>query len=47
VGTGAGLLIGGIYGAAQAASSADTARPGGEMRQIGLNRAFSPVGGRF
>ena len=40
VGAGAGLLVGGIFGAVDAAASADRA-------PTGFNSAFSPVSGKF
>ena len=47
IGAGAGLLIGGIFGAVDAASRADRAYPIGVSRDRGFNSAFSPVGGKF
>jgi hypothetical protein len=40
IGAGAGLLIGGVFGAVDAASSADRA-------PVGFNNAYRPVSGRF
>ena len=47
VGAGAGLIIGGIFGAVDAAASADRAYPVGEMRDIGFSRGVKPIGGKF
>ena len=47
IGAGAGLLIGGIFGAVDAVASADRMRPAGEVRDIGMSRAVSPIGGKF
>ena len=47
VGAGAGLLIGGIFGAVDAAASADRAYPVGEQRDVGFSRSVSPIGGKF
>ena len=47
VGAGAGLLIGGIFGAVDAAASADRAYPVGEMRDVGFSRGVNPIGGKF
>ena len=48
IGAGAGLLIGGIFGAVDAAANADRAYPVGDnYRDRGFNSAFSPVGGKF
>ena len=48
VGAGAGLLIGGIFGAVDAASMTDqVARPVGEYRDVGFSRSVSPLGGKF
>ena len=47
IGAGAGLLIGGIFGAVDAAASADRAYPAGEMRDIGFSRGVKPIGGKF
>ena len=43
IGAGAGLIIGGIFGAVDAASYADRA----SSRGVGFNRAFSPLAGTF
>ena len=47
VGAGAGLIIGGIFGAVDAAASADRARPAGDQRDVGFSRSVSPIGGKF
>ena len=47
VGAGAGLLIGGIFGAVDAAASADRAIPVGEVRDVGFSRGLNPIGGKF
>ena len=47
VGAGAGLLIGGIFGAVDAATMVDRAHPVGEFRDIGWSRGISPIGGKF
>jgi hypothetical protein len=47
IGAGAGLIVGGIFGAVDAVSYSDRARPIGEMREIGFSRGVSPVGGHF
>ena len=47
VGAGAGLLIGGIFGAVDVATMSDRAYPVGEMRDVGFSRGVSPVGGKF
>jgi hypothetical protein len=47
VGAGAGLIIGGIFGAVDAAASADRVRPAGEQRDVGFSRSVSPIGGKF
>ena len=46
IGAGAGLIIGGIFGAVDAAASADRAYPIGDSRDRGVNSAVSPVGGK-
>src|SRR5207248_9797386 len=47
IGAGAGLLIGGIFGAVDAAASADRAIPVGEVRDVGFSRGLNPIGGKF
>ena len=47
VGAGAGLLIGGIFGAVDAASNADRAYPMTVSRDRGFNAAVSPLNGKF
>jgi hypothetical protein len=47
IGAGAGLIIGGIFGAVDAASMADRAYPVGQMRNVGFSRGLSPIGGKF
>ncbi len=47
VGAGAGLLIGGIFGAVDAATMADRARPVGEFRDIGWSSGVTPLHGKF
>lgn len=47
VGAGAGLIIGGIFGAVDVATMADRAYPIGERRDVGFSSAFKPVGGKF
>ena len=47
IGAGAGLLIGGVFGAVDAAANADRAYPIGDQRDIGFSSAVSPIGGRF
>ncbi len=47
VGAGAGLIVGGIFGAVDAASMSDTARPVADMRDIGWSRGVSPISGKF
>ena len=47
IGAGAGLIIGGVFGAVDAASVADRAYPVGALREIGFSRAVSPLGGKF
>ncbi|MCA1829353.1 MAG: hypothetical protein ABR567_11125 [Myxococcales bacterium] len=47
IGAGAGLIIGGIFGAVDAAASADRAYPIGDSRDRGFNSAVSPIGGKF
>jgi hypothetical protein len=47
VGAGAGLIIGGIFGAVDAATTADRAYPVGQMRNVGFSRGLSPIGGKF
>jgi hypothetical protein len=46
IGAGVGLLVGGIFGAVDVATSADRAFPIGESRNRGFNRAFG-VGEKF
>ena len=43
IGAGAGLIVGGIFGAVDAASAADRAFAPG----TGFNSAFKPIGGKF
>ena len=43
IGAGAGLIIGGVFGAVDAASVADRAYG----RGVGFKSAFSPLGGKF
>jgi hypothetical protein len=48
VGAGAGLLIGGIFGAVDAASMSDqVGTPVGDVRDVGFSRGVSPIGGKF
>jgi hypothetical protein len=47
IGAGAGLLIGGIFGAVDVATMSDRAYPVGEMRDVGFSRGVSPIGGKF
>lgn len=47
VGAGAGLIIGGVFGAVDAASMADRGYPGSGMHDVGFSRAVSPLGGKF
>ena len=47
IGAGAGLIVGGVFGAVDAASAADRAYPVGEMRNIGFSSGISPIGGKF
>ena len=47
VGAGAGLLIGGVFGAVDAASSDRVYTPTGEMRDIGFSAGVNPIGGKF
>ena len=47
IGAGAGLIVGGLFGAVDVVSMTDRVRPIGEMREIGFSRGVSPVGGRF
>jgi hypothetical protein len=47
VGAGAGLVIGGIFGAVDAASMSDTARPVEGFRDIGWSTGVSPLHGKF
>ena len=46
VGAGAGLLVGGVFGAVDAATMSDHAYAGG-MRDIGWSRGVSPMHGKF
>jgi hypothetical protein len=47
IGAGAGLIVGGIFGAVDAATMADRAYPVGQMRDVGFSRGVSPFGARF
>ncbi len=48
VGAGAGLLIGGIFGAVDAASNSDRAYPvGSDVRDVGFSQGVSPLHGKF
>jgi len=47
IGAGAGLIVGGLFGAVDVVSMTDRVRPIGEVREIGFSRGVSPVGGRF
>ncbi len=48
VGAGAGLVIGGIFGAVDAASMSDqVARPVGDYRDVGFSSGVSPLHGKF
>lgn len=47
IGAGAGLIIGGIFGAVDAAASADRAYPIADKRETGFNSAVSPLSGKF
>ena len=48
IGAGAGLLIGGVFGAVDAASNADRYVPvAGESRERGFSRRLSPMSGNF
>jgi hypothetical protein len=47
IGAGAGLIVGGIFGAVDAATMADRAYPVGQMRNVGFSRGVSPFGARF
>jgi hypothetical protein len=47
VGAGAGLIIGGIFGAVDAASMSDRARPVDGFRDIGFSSGVTPLHGKF
>ena len=47
VGAGAGLIVGGIFGAVDAATSADRFSPVVDNRDRGFRGAFSPVAGHY
>jgi hypothetical protein len=47
IGAGAGLIVGGIFGAVDAATMVDRAYPVGQMRSVGFSRGVSPFGARF
>jgi len=47
IGAGAGLIIGGIFGAVDAASYADRGSPGSGYHDVGFSRGVSPLGGKF
>ena len=47
IGAGAGLIIGGIFGAVDVATMRDRAYPVGEMRDVGFSHGVSPVSGKF
>ena len=47
IGAGAGLLIGGVFGAVDAASNADRYSPLTDNRDRGFSRALAPMSGTF